>query len=94
MSKPNYLSFIVPTSYFNLGLGGRNRTCVDLFPKQAGGLYPTPRKIYEGGARNEEKDSSFIAQASAFQSGGIGGTRTHNCWFAKPVPSQFGYDPE
>ncbi len=27
-----------------LGLGGRNRTCVDLFPKQAGGRYPTPSK--------------------------------------------------
>ena len=27
---------------------------MDLFPKQAGGLYPTPRKISEGGARNDE----------------------------------------
>jgi hypothetical protein len=64
---------LLPFDFLIYGLGGRNRTCVDLFPKQAGGLYPTPRKIYEGGARNDEKYSSFITQTSALQIGGIGG---------------------
>lgn len=26
--------------------------------------------------------------------GGVGGTRTHNDWFAGPAPCQFGYDPK
>ena len=71
---------LLPFDFLTFGLGGRNRTCVDLFPKQAGGLYPTPRKSMKaerGTMKNNRQNfrlySSFIAQTSAFKTGGIGG---------------------